>query len=65
MPKLPRDGTKRYTKRSEQRDWTGKNTLPISTSNQDVDHKKYSKSPLWCPDCGFGKNSCKCKKEPK
>lgn len=63
--KTPTDGTKRYVKRSLQKDWTGKNTMPISTSNQDVDYDKFAKSPLWCPDCGFGKASCRCGKKNK
>jgi len=27
--------------------------------------KDYKASTLWCPRCGYGKNSCKCPKKKK
>ena len=50
--------TKSYTK--DKTDWMG--NFKISTSNQEVDAKKYGASPLWCKVCGFGTRACKCPK---
>jgi len=33
--------------------------------NNKEERKKYKASPLWCPKCGFGENSCKCPKKKR
>jgi hypothetical protein len=53
-------GTKRYTK--DAKDWSGKNTMPMSTTNV-PQGKNYQKSKLWCKSCGRGPRTCKCNQD--